>query len=340
MKAFKYIVILLCIVFIGGAVFYSLKDGSIENQQEVIIDAPAPLVYDALSNFSSWEQWNDHLDLEGLKDDQKMLLNDVDAIVDYKYNEDEFGTLKIASLDSLSSAQFDFVSKKGTSLTLNVQIDTTEGNATKLKTTVTGNRDLTDKIVADLFSDEITEEMIPALQEPFEKSLNSALQKMMAQFEISEPFETTTSGGYHLMMTQSTNLGYVQELRKKLEAAVVNYMRRQNIAASGPTKLIYDQVDQQNGTAIITVAVPVAEKIVTEVNSTIICAYKNPVMAVRCTLVGDIKNLDLAKTKINKFIDQQGLSRSSYAPWEVYRKDASDVYNPAEQITEVYIPVE
>lgn len=320
--------------------FYSLKDGSVEHQQENTVNAPAPLVYDALSDLSSWGRWNDHVNLEDLNDDQRILLNDVDAIVDYQYDEDELGTLKIARLDSLSSAEFDFVSKNGTSLTLNVRIDTTESNATKLKTTVTGDRDLTDKIVADFFKDEITDVMIPALQEPFEKSLDSALQKMMAQYEISEPFETTTSGGYHLMMTQSTNLGYVQELRKKLEAAVVNYMRRQNIIASGPTKLIYDQVDLQNGTAIITVGIPVAEKIITEVNSSIICAYKNPVMAVRCTLVGDIKNLGLAKTKISKFIEQQGLSRSSYAPWEVYRKDASDVYNPAEQITEVYLPVE
>ncbi len=340
MKAFKYIVILLCIVFIGGAIYFSLKDGSFEDQQEVSVDAPAPLVYDVIANFSKWNEWNSRVSFGDLNEEQQQLLNDVDAAVKYQYNEEDYGTLTMVSLDSLKSARFDFVSKKGTSLSLNVQIDTTEDNFTKLKTTVTGDRDLTDKIVAEFFTDEITDEMIPALQEPFENSLNNALQKMMAQYEISEPFETATSGGYHLMMTQSTNLGYVQELRKKLEAAIINYMRRQNITASGSTKLIYDQIDDQNGTAIITVAIPVQEKIITEVNSTIICAYKNPVKAVRCTLVGDIKNLDLVKTKINKFIEQQGLSRSSYAPWEVYRKDASEVYNPAEQITEVYIPVE
>ncbi|ARN76834.1 hypothetical protein BST97_01815 [Nonlabens spongiae] len=338
MKAIKYLVILLCIVFIGGAIYFSLQDGAINEEQEVTVDAPIPLVYEVLTDFSKWDEWNKHITIEDSSN--QLLLNDVDATAKYKYGSAEFGTLTLKSLDSLDSVKFDFISKGGTSLSLNILLDSIEKNQTKIKTIVTGDRDLTDKIVARFLSDEITDEMIPALQDPFIDSLDASLKSMMATYTISEPFKTATSGGFHLMMTQSTNVGFVPELRNKIEAGIINFMRRHNIAASGPTKLIYDQVDQQNGTAIITVAIPIQEKIITEVNSSIICQYKNPVEAIRCTLNGDTQNLELVRTKIDKFIEQQGLSRSSYAPWEVYRVDAEDVYNPANQITEVYIPVE
>ena len=335
MKAFKYIIILILILIVGGAIYFSLQDGGIEENKEIIVDAPTPLVYEYISDYKNWDTWNPNVPAQ-ISGEQ--ITNDVDAQIPYSYDKNENGTLTIQSLDSLSNASFIFNSDDVKDLDFSIILKPTEDNKTKLIASIKGERSLENKIWTTILGDEISDEIIPALMNPI-VSIGSSLKELMSKKVVEAPFKTTISGGYHLYITQSTNLGNVESLKDQLESTIMYYMSARNITATGNTKVFYETKDLNNNLALITVGIPVGEKIITEVNSQVLCGFKESEDVIKTTLKGDTQFLDEAWKKGSEFILLNGLTRKESPVFEVYRVKMSDVYNPAEAVTDVYIPV-
>ncbi|MGB5981618.1 MAG: hypothetical protein WBG46_05695 [Nonlabens sp.] len=339
MKAAKYIFFLLCIAFVGGAIYFSLLSGEIKVQKELIINAPTPLVVEVLEDFGQWGSWNENVDIVPINDGLNGDSENTVALVNYQYENDESGTLTREDSDTDKNKRYSFKTEDNRELQMTIKLDSLDINSTKLLINIEGERDLKNKITSRLLGDDVTEEIIPSLTKPFDQ-LEKALKAKMQEFSITQPMKTATSGGYHLMMTQSTNLGFIHELKVKMETQILSYMSKNRIRPTGKTKLIFDKRDTDNNTAIITVAIPVQEKVITEMAGTIICAYKDPNSVVKSSLEGNLNNLVKVWKKMDDFISNNGLTQSNYAPWMVYEVDKSTVYNPADQITTLYIPVE
>ena len=57
MKILKYLLFLILIVVIAGAIYFGTKDGSFDVSKTKVIDAPAEVVYNNVKDFRNWEQW-------------------------------------------------------------------------------------------------------------------------------------------------------------------------------------------------------------------------------------------------------------------------------------------
>ena len=57
MKIFKYLLFLILILLIGGAIYFGTKDGSFAVTETKIMNAPAELVYDQVKDFKNWKNW-------------------------------------------------------------------------------------------------------------------------------------------------------------------------------------------------------------------------------------------------------------------------------------------
>ena len=85
--------------------------------------------------------------------------------------------------------------------------------------------------------------------------------------------------------------------------------------------------------------IPVNEKILITGDQTILCDYIPKLKAFKVTLKGNYSNLKEAWQKALFYIFDENLEQSDQDPFEIYTNDPGDFPNPADWITEIYIPI-
>src|SRR5690606_15269784 len=87
-------------------------------------------------------------------------------------------------------------------------------------------------------------------------------------------------------------------------------------------------------------AVPVKEQVITPEGSPVVCGFMEPVTAVKTSLKGDYKHLSEAYTKARQYIEKNSLQIDPQGKsFEVYVTNPEETPNPAEWLTEIYIPI-
>ena len=95
-----------------------------------------------------------------------------------------------------------------------------------------------------------------------------------------------------------------------------------------------------NGNIIMSNAIPVMNKINAENGSEILCGFIPKTKVLKTTLKGNYTNLPKAWETANTYISKNTLMRSSINQFEIYLTDPEKTPNPADYITEIYIPIE
>ncbi|MBE9489034.1 MAG: GyrI-like domain-containing protein, partial [Bacteroidetes bacterium] len=102
---------------------------------------------------------------------------------------------------------------------------------------------------------------------------------------------------------------------------------------------IYHDMNMENGTVIMSNAIPVKEKIVVTGDSNILCNYLPKMTVLKATLKGNYSNLSEAWKTTMTYIAENGMEQSEHKPFEIYTNDPGEFPNPADWITEIYIPI-
>lgn len=170
--------------------------------------------------------------------------------------------------------------------------------------------------------------------------LDSVIQADMKKYSVEVNGETTHSGGYYLYNTTSCKIDEVPDKMAEMMPKVGEYVMKNKITMAGPAFSLYHKWDQENNAVIFSCAVPVSEKVITDKDSGIQTGMLKPFKAVKTTLTGNYENLFEAWTAADKYIVDNGLEEVHGHPaLEVYANDPMEFPNPADWITEIYIPV-
>lgn len=340
MKALKYIFILLLVVVIGGAVYFSLQDGTYTFEETALVEAPKELVYNKISNLQTFEEWNKSSPDNQLEITLGEQSKGVDAYLNFKDDEGS-GKIVITSLVPDEQVRMQLIYNNGSqeSITeISYNLSNIDKN-TQVQFTANGEKDLKNKFWSKLFGSRIENVILPNLEDN-PKSLESLIQTEMAVHSAEIDGIVSTSGGYYLFITQSTSLTNMSIVKNKLASTIENYMEERSIKAAGDVLVQYEKRDMLNNVALITVAIPVRERVITEVESNMLCDYKEPEKTVKVILKGNHSNLNEAWDKGLEFIANNGLVKSEAPAYEIYRNDPADTINPADLITEIYIPID
>jgi effector-binding domain-containing protein len=337
MKAVKYIFILLLIVALGGSVYLSLQDSSYEYEKTITINAPKELVYNELSNLNSFVKWNDTSTLWNHRESDKKS----DSTDYFSFSNDAGnGYIKMTSSTPTDQVRItlDFTAgSRETTTNISYNLSEVDG-LTQLQMTAYGEHGMKNKFWNTLWGSELEETIVPSLQSRM-LILESRIQEKMARYAIENQGIVNTSGGYYLYMTQSSTLTNVNPVRENLTRTIKNYMNTQNIDQAGSILIQYDAKDMTTNTALITVAIPVREQIITELESSVLCDYKEPEKTVKTILYGDRKHLNEAWDKGLEFIKNNGLERSQHPVYEIYKNSSASTVDPSQLVTEIYIPI-
>ncbi len=339
MKALKYIFILVLVAIVAGAVYFSLQDGRYEVERSATIDAPPSLVYKQLEDFDQWANWNAYHMQSDVDVQLGEQTNGVDTSFTYT-DEDGEGKMTITRLDPNKSISLDmqYEHSLGTSRAEVLYTLTQVENGTQVTMKAQGDKELVEKAISTIMGTDM-DAKIGAVYEQSLNNLNSYLNNEMKMYTINVDGLIDYSGGYYLYMSSSSTIENLPQLQSQMLRNVHRFMEDNNIDSYGADMLLYEKFDDLGENVIFSAAVPVRERVLTAANSSVLVGLMEPQRAIKVTLKGDYSNLNEAWNKGEEYIQVNGLQRSEQPVFEVYKTDPYKIDNPANYITEIYLPV-
>lgn len=337
MKALKYILLLLLIVIIGFSIYVAVQPSSFEVTRTKTIKAPQSMVYNNIIDFKNWEAWNSWVEenpeiIVTLPEQTKGVGGS------YSWEDDgDIGSMRTIATEPMSSItqEMQFGENPSSDVTWNLKSNedgTTDATWTiksddmsfgfKAFTTVMGGME---KLIGPHYERGLT-------------LLDSVLQEEMKVFSTHIDGVTEYGGGYYMYKTTAATPANISQIMGQQYGEILGYMAKNNIKQSGMPFTIYDQPDA-NGNVVMSNAIPIVSKVDVDDNSTVLCGYIPKTKALKTTLKGNYTNLPKAWTKAYEYIAKNNLEQTDIKPFEIYQNDPGIVQNPADWVTEIYIPL-
>lgn len=339
MKLLKYFILLLLITIIGGSVFFATKDGSYDIQDSKIIDAPAEVVFNIVNNYKTWEHWG-----PWKKEDSTMQFiypsNTIGEGASYSWDGDMAGSMTTTRVE------------KNKSIAQNLTLFTPAGErnpnvywtfeeaaeGTKVTWGMKGEHTLVDKAFYTLSGMDFDTQM-HTMNEIGLVGLEKMALEAINKYTIEVQGITQYGGGFYLYTTAATSLTQIDKTTERLMNKMMEYADQNSIAIAGFPFCIYNEIDAVGGSAIISAALPVREQIITE-SSDVLSGFMPAVATVKTTLKGNYTHLPEAYAKGQLYLAEKGYTPHPTANmFEVYTTDPENVPNPANWITEIYLPI-
>jgi hypothetical protein len=120
----------------------------------------------------------------------------------------------------------------------------------------------------------------------------------------------------------------------------MDFITKNNLNMAGMPFTLYNNIDNENGTVIFSTCIPVKAQVITPEGSPVVCGFMDPVPTVKTTLKGNYSHLPEAYLKGREYIKENNIKIDPEGKmFEVYSTDPGEVPNPANWLTEVYIPI-
>lgn len=341
MKIIKYLFFLLLIVFIGGALYFATKNGSFQMEKSEIIEAPVPVVFKKVNDYKTWENWG-----PWKKNDSTMVFNypektsgeGASASWNGKDRDGSMKTTEVIPNQSIKQ-QINFQTPAG-DRDANVYWRFEKVNeGTKVIWGMQGEHGLVDKAYQSIFKTDFDADIRNMLTEGL-AGLRQNVEKELQTYSINVDGVTQYGGGYYMYSTTAASLDAIPQKVNQLMPSVISYMEQNNITKAGRPMTIYNKYDQVNQTAIISCAMPTTTRVIVPENSNVLSGFMPAQTVIKTTLKGNYKNLNEAIAEGMKYVTDNGYETSDDSPvFVLYVNDTEEVPNPAEWLTEIYIPI-
>ncbi|GHC55446.1 SRPBCC family protein [Ulvibacter litoralis] len=346
MKILKYLLFLILIVVIGGAIYFGTKDGSFDVAESKMINAPAEVVYNNVKDYKNWQEWGPWAKLDpNTKVTYAEKTEGEGAAYSWSSDHMQVGKGAMETVKVIPNKEIDqkitFNTPIGDSKSdVYWRFDTSETpGITKVTWGMKGEQSFMEKVFMAFQKDDMETGISKMFQEGL-TNLEAVVTEEMKKFTVNVDGITTYNGGYYMFNTTASKLNEVGEKMGSMLGQISGYMEENNLTMAGMPFTIYNQIDEANGTVIFSACIPVAEKIITPQGSPVLCGAMEPVTALKTTLKGNYDNLPQAYAKAKEYMATNNLIAHPTAKmFEVYSTDPGLVPNPADWVTEIYMPI-
>ncbi len=341
MKIFKYILFLLLIAFIGTAIYIAVQPNSYKVTRSRTINAPVSILYDNVIDLKNWETWSPWIKKEPSTvitlGEQTKGVNGTYSWID----KNGAGTMKITEATNNKSIKQNMQFGEFPASEITWDFTPNTDGSTIVTWNISGENLPFGFKAYTAFSGAMDEQVGPDFERGLEK-LDSIAVNSMKVYNIKINGITEYGGGFFIYKTTSATSSNISKIMAKQYSKLMSYMAQNNIVASGMPFTIYNEMNPENGNVIMSNAIPVINKInfinLTE-NNDILCGYMAKTRVLKTTLKGNYTNLPEAWKKSMSYITKNNLIPSDIKPFEIYTNNPRNIPNPANWLTEIYIPL-
>jgi effector-binding domain-containing protein/ribosome-associated toxin RatA of RatAB toxin-antitoxin module len=338
MKVLKFLLFLILIVLIGGAIYFGAKDGAYDIRQSQTIKAPTSLLFDTVNDYKTWESWS-----PWKEEDPNMTFSYPEQTSgvggSYSWDGEFSGSMTTTNLVKNKSIDQDLtLVTPGGERYPNVYwfFEPTENGTTTVTYGMKGEHSFIDKLYYAVSGMDFNADM-EALYRKGLQGIETYVNKAMSVYTISESKITEYGGGFYVYKTSSASSNNISAIMGQNYSEIMSFLTQNNITPSGMPFTIYNEMSA-NG-VVMSNAIPVREKIAIAGDTNILSGYTSTTKAVKTTLKGDYTHLSQAWEKAQEYLTQYNLEASNLKPFEIYTNDPGNYPNPADWTTDLYIPI-
>lgn len=338
MRFLKNIFLLFLAVIIIAGIYLATLDGSYDIKRSRLIQADQIVVFNELNDFKNWKEWG-----PWYEQDSTIRVEYSDNTVGtggaYSWTSDIEGGGSIKTLAVREPERLDqeivFETPFGNMMSDVYWMIESSDKGTELTWGIKGEMPfLTRFMAADM------EEQLGPMEERGLELFDENIQKKLKKFSIDSVGVVDFSGGFYLYLSTSSKIASMGNKMTLMMNDIEKYVEENKIRLTGSPFTIYHTFDEANGTTMFSIGYPIAERIVT-VGSDILTGYFERGTYFKSILVGSYENSEEAWEKT--IFDASSLKEYTFLeeeePFEVYVNNPVNTPNPAELITEIYVPV-
>ncbi len=340
MKILKYLLFLILIVIIGSAIYFGTKEGTYDISDTMVIQAPPEVVFNKVNDLKSWETWG-----PWKKEDSTMTFNYAEKTsgegASYSWEGEMSGSMTTTKVIPNKEIEQDLTLHTPAGVR-NPKVywtfEEVEGG-TKVTWGMKGEHTLIDKAYYSISGYDFEKGMHEMNQQGLE-GIAEEVAADMKKYTINVDGVTKYGGGYYMYTTTAAKQNEIGERMASMMNQVKGFIEQNKLNMAGMPFTIYNEIDNATGTVIFSTCIPVKEQVITPEGSPVVCGFMNPTSAVKTSLKGDYSHLSEAYAKGREYIEKNSLNTDPNAKmFEVYTTDPGEVPNPADWLTEIYIPI-
>ncbi len=339
MKSLKYILFFLLILIIGFAIYVSVQPNSFEVSRTRNINVEAPVVYNNVIDFKNWEAWSSWKEKDPTTtfsySEKTTGIGSTLSWVDKEGN----GKIKVVSTTSNTAIEHEMQFDDFEPSKVNWSFEPADDGSTTVTWTMNSEKlPFIFKAMA-VFSGGFDNMIGSDFERGLEK-LDHIVVESTKKHSVEINGTTAYGGGFYLYKTTSASGANISDLMGQQYGYLISYISEKQILPNGAPFTIYLENDLENGNVIMSNAIPVKEKIIIEGDNQILCGYIGRTKALKVTSTGNYTYLSKAWKDAYTFIQRNNLViNEDIKPFEVYANDPGEYPNPANWITEIYIPI-
>jgi len=343
MKIFKYLLFLTLIFIIGASIYIATKDGKFQVERKLMMEAPQEVVFNEVNNFTTWKNWEPwSQEADDMIIDYGERTSGEGASYSWQSEEMGEGNMKTTKANPHNSIEQEitFITPFGQSTSEVYWEFETQGDSTLVTWGMIGEQSFMEK-AAFLFQDESLADMMQPMLAKGLNNLQEDISIKMNSYSINIDGLTKHGGGYYMYITTASKISQVNERMQNMISEVGNFMSANNIEKVGKPFILYNEWNEDHGTAIYSAAYFTPSEVITTAESSVLNGFMPNQRTLKTTLKGDYENLKEAWDSSYAYLQKNGLKADEDAKaFEVYLTGPNDNANPAEWITTIYIPLE
>lgn len=339
MKIAKYIILFLLMTTVVLAIYLGTLDGTYDVTRTRSVKADPEVIYNDLNDYKNWKDWGPWFEQ--------------DSTLQVHYEANTIGEGAGYSWTSEVEGGGKMQTKKVTpykKLEQEIFFDTPFGEMQSdvywiIEKTDTG-ADLTWGIKGELpflsrFMAKGMEEQMGPMEERGLELFDENIQKKLKVFHIKHGGVVDYSGGFYLYLTASSKIDEMNPKLQDMMLKLEKYAKSNGVRLTGSPFTLYHRYDVENGTSMFSVGYPIAERVITQKGSEVLTGFKERGKYFKTTLTGSYQNL--TKAWETAYGELENLTeyrvKEPGEPFEVYVNNPRTTPNPAELLTEIYLPV-
>jgi len=323
-------IIVGALVFLG---YFMSLDNAYKVTRERVIKAPAKLVYLQIADLKNWNKWSQFKEKDSTMQFEFEQSTNKEGDF-FRFTDSNGMRQKLTNLTlSPDSLVVQSLSSNEQTQEFKWQIIPQE-DGVLVRWTAEGELPFMQRIYSKEMDDMIGPQLTRGL-ELLDKSVQADMQKHETTIEKVSELSST----YYLYKSASCKF---EDLGKKLDELlpdVLMYVINNHIEMNGKPFTIYNKRDVANNSVIFSSCMPTKEKI--SAKGDILTGQTPGGKYLKIKFQGDYKYLKGAWQKADDYVQNNGslIVDATRAPFEVYVKGHTKSLNPADWITELYIPI-